>query len=202
MFGTVLKRIYDAEVTAQPWPHIVVTKIFTDDVYDVILASLPKKHDMETFNAHRSFYWLVKDGEPVNGVDLFWQMLRAELFDNLAACLEAKFGIYGRSIGAELIHDVPGYSIGPHTDTTDKAITGLFYLPDTGKYVDQGTVLYQCDTPDPRGKGHKFSDEYKPVTVVPYAPNTALFFPRTDMSFHGVKRTPVERWILAFDVFR
>jgi hypothetical protein len=202
MFGTVLKRIYDAEVTAQPWPHIVVTQVFTDEVYDAILANLPAKYDMETFNAHRSFYWLIKNGSPLNDVALFWQVMRAELFDNLCACLEAKFGLRGGSIGAELIHDVPGYSIGPHTDTTDKAITGLFYLPDTAKYVDQGTILYQCDSPDPHGRGHRLSDAFRPVAVVPYAPNTALFFPRTDMSFHGVKRTPVERWILAFDVFR
>jgi hypothetical protein len=37
---------------------------------------------------------------------------------------------------------------------------------------------------------------------VPYAPNAALIFERTDWTYHAVMRTDAPRWTLSFDVFR
>jgi len=198
---SVLGKIYDAEITTVPWPHLIVNDIFPRKVYNNILENLPNRESMDLFSAHRYLYWINK-GKVQMEVPSFWKELREELFNSLWVSLEEKFGVKGYSIGAELLYDLPGYNIGPHTDTPDKLITGLFYLPKTDANFEHGTILYHCDTPDPRGKGHKLTSEYKQITVVPYIPNTALFFLRSDVSFHGVKPTPVERRILAFDVFK
>lgn len=59
------------------------------------------------------------------------------------------------------------------------------------------------------GKGHKFGPEFTRVTSMAMAPNTALFFVRTDWSYHGVEILKksgagkvAQRRLLAFDLFK
>lgn len=195
-----LSAITSAEIDMDPWPHLIVNTVFPADFYAALVGNMPAHSAMPAFGRFRNLQWLVQKGVEFQAPP-FWTMVRHALFGRLRSCLERDFEVASTSYGAELVSDVPGYSIGPHTDTNDKLITGLFYLPQNIDSAAQGTILYKCDTPDPLGKGHKFTDEFKPVKVVPYVPNSALFFERTNVSYHGVRPTPVPRQVLAFDLF-
>jgi len=204
-----VKAIRNAEVLDDPWPHLIVNDLFPNSFYLLMVNKLPPTSAWKAFNQFRSFYWLeYSEGDRPNGihtrppVDGFWDEFREALFDSLWMELENRLDVVGTSIGAQLMHDRPGYQIGPHTDTSNKLVTGLLYLPKTGSDAKQGTVLCKGRVPDPSGKGHKPGPDYAPVKTVPYVPNSALFFMRTDVSYHCVKPSPVERWLLAFDVFR
>lgn len=207
MIDHIKKAIREALFSIDPWPHILVKNIFPDDYYADMLSNVPH-HSEGQWNklgkAMRYLYWIEKDGVPELDIHPFWAGLRSDLFPMLREELEAKFQVKGSYYGGELLADFPGYTIMPHTDTTDKLITGLFYLPKDDRFAKHGTTLYKNDTPDPTGKGHRATAEFVPRVVTPYVPNTALFFLRTDVSYHGVVKTPppVERLILAFDVFR
>jgi hypothetical protein len=205
MLDHVVSGIRSAKFDNEPWPHLQVLNVFPDDFYAAMLDQLPSKEQMEPLGQStptRRLYWLVKDGTAAVGVLPFWNAFCAVLFPQLRLELETKFNVECGYVGAELVNDFPTYYIGPHTDAANKLITGLFYLPRTDENAKQGTQLYSGTEADPRGKGHKFSDEFKLVKPIPYVPNTALFFKRTDISFHGVRPTPVERWSLAYDLFR
>lgn len=199
----VLNAIKEAPILTEPWPHIMVANVFQDNFYKLILSKLPKPENMEPLGRttpNRLLYWLEKKGERPP-LTLFWEEFRAELFDDLWMTLEDKLAVVGKVTGAEIVHDLPGYNLGPHTDSKDKLITGLFYLPRSEEDAKQGTVLFKCSIPDPRGKGHRFSSDFVKFKVIPFLPNSALFFVRTDISYHGVYPTLAERWSLAFDVF-
>lgn len=197
-----INAIKDAEVHQEPWLHCYVPNAFPALLYKEMLGNLPTLDQMVPLNRknQRHVYWLEQHGRrPV--VARFWAEFREELFDNMWEALEDKIRAVGKSMGGELLHDIPGYRLGPHTDTTDKLITCLFYLPRSDEDARSGTALFKCDTPDPRGKGHKFTPEFELVKTIPYKPNTAFFFQRSNMSYHGVLPTQVERWLMAVDVF-
>lgn len=203
------KAIGSARVSLDPWPHVVVENIFPDELYQDMVNNFPQRKSLPTLShttLNRFVYWLEDDTGLRPEVSDFWHKFREETFDALWSSLEEKFMVTGRSIGAELLHDVTGYALGPHTDTPNKLITSLVYMPvfnDMKREIRQGTVLYHCDTPDPRGRGHKPDDPaYKEVKIVPYVANTMFAFVRSDVSFHGVRQTPIERRLFAFDVFR
>lgn len=197
----VIEAIHGAEACDSPWPHFRVSKVFPDDFYSMILANLPKQGAMNLMNIkqpNRYFYWLEQQGKRPE-VSRFWHDFRENLFDDIWLSMEDRVEAVGTQPGAELVHDLPGYQIRVHTDTADKLITGLFYLPKEAATC--GTVLYEGSAEDETGKG-KVEVEFSNRTVIPFEPNTALFFRRTNKSWHGVDRTPIERWSLAFDVFR
>lgn len=200
MLEHIAAAIRNAPIEVDPWPHVVVDNVFPNELYTEILANIPLLDALLPFAYQRWLYWIVDDNGAAN-VTPFWTALRAELFKPLQLVLEDKFGVTGIRYGAEILYDKPGYSIAPHTDSTNKLITGLFYLPKSGQASEQGTILYHGATPDPSGKGHKFTKDFEPRKIIPYVPNSALFFKRTDISFHGVRPTPVDRCILAYDLF-
>jgi hypothetical protein len=191
-------------VERDPWPHMVVKDVFGVVTYQQMLANLPDPNAMPALgrSTTRSLYWLKgpRDEEPP--ITPFWGGLRETLFPDLRSLLEVEFGVRASYWGAELVHDKPGYYLGPHTDTPDRLLTCVFYLAATLDHPGPGTTLYSCPTPDPRGKGHRPGPEFKEVVTLPYRPNTGLIFLRTDISYHGVKVVHKPRWSLAFDLFK
>lgn len=203
MLDHVRDAISNAKFFYDPWPHLCVPNIFPKDTYETILANLPSTDDEAELiaNGNRQLFWIIKYGEPVQSVSDFWKEFR-KMLPYWQLELEIKFSVKGKNIGCEILHDFTTYYIGPHTDTPNKLITGLIYLPRTEADAKCGTELYYCADPDPGGKGHRFSNHFATVKTIPYLPNTALFFKRTDMSYHGVRPSLAERWVLAFDIFK
>jgi hypothetical protein len=82
-----------------------------------------------------------------------------------------------------------GYYLGPHTDRREKIFTVLFYFAEREGLDHLGTTLYQ---PLERGFTCDESAHYDPARfergeTVPYRPNTAFIFARTNVLFHGVQ---------------
>jgi hypothetical protein len=103
-----------------------------------------------------------------------------------------------------LIRDFAGYKIGPHTDSPVKVITVLFYLAKDESMLTAGTSIYA-----PKKKGftckggpHYPSNKFKLLQTMPYKPNTAFAFLKTDNSFHGVEPCTGTRDVLLYDIRR
>lgn len=87
-----------------------------------------------------------------------------------------------------ITRDRTGFSIGPHTDTDQKILTLLFYLPKDDKQKHLGTSIYVHKDPAFKGVGgsHYKFDEFNKVRSVPFLPNSVFCFIKTDQSFHGI----------------
>lgn len=103
-----------------------------------------------------------------------------------------------------LVRDLPGYQIPPHTDSLKKVITVLIYLPEDDSFQGEGTSIYEpkekgftCKT----GRHYDFKD-FNKVKTMPFKPNSAFIFARTDNSFHGVEPCEHVRNVLLYNINR
>jgi hypothetical protein len=202
-FEHVMARVGGAKIIYDPFPHIHILNIFPNDFYARLLLNRGAA-PMEILNPalpQRRLCWLSKP----RFLPEFWaDMAEHFLGPQLREKLPLMFGVQGSGVDAQLIHDAPGYQLGPHTDEATKAVTGLFYLPDNSDDSFEGTRLYisksgqECDG----SVNHKLSDDFVCVTTIPFWPNSALFFPRTNWSFHGVALTQKERWLISHDILK
>lgn len=166
---TSAKKIFN-----EPFEHYILDNPFPDDLYRKMLKNLPEDRKYTSHRyAHRSFYDMSNK---------FWTGIKSRLIKE-----------YGSSAIVRLFRDKPGYNIGPHTDGKGDIHTILFYL--TEKEEDAGTAIYVPKvsgfTSD--GSEHLTEDKFVLVKKIPYKPNTALGFSRSDNSFHGVQKCDIER---------
>jgi hypothetical protein len=84
-------------------------------------------------------------------------------------------------------HDAD-YYLGPHTDRGEKVFTCLFYFPEHAGLDHLGTTLYRPleDGFTCGGLAHHDPARFARRETIPYRPNSALMFARTDVMFHGV----------------
>ena len=107
-----------------------------------------------------------------------------------------------------LINDKKNYSLGPHTDSPKKVISLLIYLPKDMEQKQNGTSLYIPKDPNfisnNKEYGHFSHEQFHKVITMPFVPNSAFCFIKTNNSFHGVEKMVMEetdRWLLLFDIF-
>ena len=100
-----------------------------------------------------------------------------------------------RSFSRQLLTiDGSSYAIFPHTDTVDKLVTILIYLPesDDEKNYHLGTLLMQKKNTSTNLKiSGKQRAEWKDFNVVkqaPFKPNAALAFSACEESWHAVHK--------------
>ena len=122
----------------------------------------------------------------------------------LAIALEKKFGVRSCGFAASICEDLPGYFLEPHTDTPERLLTGIFYLPEDDRYRNKrtGTILYKGLYADHEGIQHSLEASFTELKEVPYVANSALFFLRSDWSYHGVRKNAITRRIMSFDLLR
>lgn len=159
-----LKNIRKAKVFDEPFDHIYVNEVFSDETYNRIISSLPKteQYDYMAGSLRGSFEfdsWECKD--------LF---LLSELKDVLCE----KFKCIGKNECAVLIRDLNGFSIAPHPDSENKSVTALFYLPKDDSISDSGTEFYS-------GNGDL-------VKKFNFNANSMLAFKVGKNSYHGLRR--------------
>lgn len=96
--------------------------------------------------------------------------------------------------GVRLGRDADGYQITPHPDSPRRVYTAQVYLADDESQKDIGTIVYER---------HK-DGSYHQVRRLPFLPNTAFCFARTDTTYHGVEpvRLTKPRQNLHISVFR
>ena len=91
-----------------------------------------------------------------------------------------------------LVKDFTKYSLDTHTDSVQKFITFLFYLPSNNSLSKIGTTLYDKSQKNLTYDKIAYSKEetkklFVPVKTCPFIPNSLLIFPRSNITFHGVE---------------
>ena len=159
----VALRIGVSTVVEVPWPHIVIRDTLPKSTHEALLEAA------RTFDFGRAV-----QGRRYRIVDASFSPAVAAFESELVLdALEHKLGFRGFP-RPRLVHDVKGYEYPIHPDIPEKAGTLQLYLTD--EYVDgYGTRLHEGPS--------------SPSFVeVPYLPNLAYAFKKTDRSFHSTGR--------------
>jgi hypothetical protein len=118
--------------------------------------------------------WLQKFSDPLS--------LRHPKFEQI------KSRTYSRQL---LTIDSSGYAILPHTDTVDKLVTILIYLPEETRVgLDLGTLLLRKNYTrilNVSGKQRADWNDFEVVKQAPFEPNVVLAFSACDESWHAVQ---------------
>jgi len=225
----VLYKIGNAPIREYPYPHVYVPEIFPAEFYAEIRRNLPAQSALKTLGELgrvRGTAYPERAVLPLAETSLaalepaqrdFWNGVRQWLLGRrfadivvgkFAPYLAQRFGDLRRvRFGFEslLVRDRTRYSLGPHTDTTSKALSFLFYLPPDASKAHLGTSIYLPKDPNftcPGGPHYGF-DRFERLYTAPYLPNSLFAFMRTDVSFHGVEpieEPGVQRDLLLYDV--
>lgn len=222
------KRILEANLEKNPYPHLIIDNIFTPDVYGCILKYLkemrsekglkkisPKMSPKEIETAQRSYNDLnmithlnrLEEKYGINkkaksflkdlavilndaGVQQAW----LHKFSGPLSSRRPKFDKRSRVFSRQLLTiDGSSYAILPHTDTVDKLVTVLIYLPEVTDLQHQklGTLLLRKMNTSANiqvsGKQRADWKEFHVVKQAPFEPNVALAFSACDESWHAVR---------------
>jgi hypothetical protein len=153
-----------------PFGHLVLDRVFPDDVYAALLANMPNATDYRPMHGRSKGHDLADGTHTRVKIDLFpeyirhlppekrgiWQVigqalcspaLRDAFVHRLGPALERRFGAGYANIGMYpvpvLTRDIPGYLITPHTDTRWKGITVQLYLPRDHSTTHIGTIFHE-----------------------------------------------------------
>jgi len=198
----VAAAVDSARASAAPFQHLVLDRVFPDDVYTAMLAAMPVALD------YRPMSGRAKESDMADGthtrvkIDLFPEYLRSlppekrTIWDVVGRALcshPVKHAFVrqlgpglGRRFGGEfakvrmypvpvLTRDIPGYRIPPHPDTHWKGITAQLYLPRDNSAIHVGTIFH---TRLPDGSMPKH-------TQMKFAPNTGYAFAVGEDTWHS-----------------
>jgi hypothetical protein len=159
-----------AAVSATPFYHLVLDRVFPDDVYAAMLANMPAGSDYRPMHGRSKGHDLADGTHTRVKIDLFpeyirhlprekhavWDVVGRALCSRpvkeafmrrLALPLERRFGPPYATTGMfpipVLTRDIPGYLITPHTDTRWKGITVQLYLPRDRSIAHIGTIFHK-----------------------------------------------------------
>ena len=168
-----------AQWEKKPFPHVMGVGAFPDDVYLEMLANLPTE-----------FERLYPKRFVAKKLNTFWHEMLREF-------------IAGHRHRAWIFRDLPGYEVGPHTDSPKDIQTLIFYLTDK-EQSSGGTSVFIPKNKDFSCNGqrwHKFKD-FELVKTAPYVPNGYYGHIRTNKSFHGVYPVNFERLSLQITLYQ
>jgi hypothetical protein len=130
----------------------------------------------ELHNATRTYF----DPENRARLPVCERLCEAFQDERVTAAIAAQFGarMAGTYLRVEYAQDTDGFWLEPHTDLGVKAFTMLLYMSSHPQHARLGTDLYNAD------KIH--------VGRSPFAPNTALVFVPSDITYHGFEPRRIE----------
>jgi hypothetical protein len=169
-----------------PFYHLVLDRVFPDDVYAGILANMPDASDYRPMHGRSKGHDLADGTHTRVKIDLFpeyirhlppakrtvWDIVgralcsrqvRDAFVRRLAPPLARRFGSGYGDVGMYpipvLTRDIPGYLITPHTDTRWKGITVQLYLPRDRSITHIGTIFHEklADGSLPKRKQMEFA---------------------------------------------
>jgi hypothetical protein len=168
--GFTAAAVDNAQSVDAPFHHLVLDRVFPEDAYAAMLASMPAATE------YRPMHGRAKGNDLADGthtrvkLDLFPECVRhlppekralwttigrslcstdvkARLVRRLAPGLALRFGSDFEKAGIYpvpvLTRDIPGYRIFPHTDTHWKGITVQLYLPRDETTPHVGTIFHE-----------------------------------------------------------
>lgn len=224
----VLYKVANAPISPFPFPHIYVRDVFPGDFYRELRARLPPAEsfkDLKALGRVGSGYPDTRLVMPVTRENVqalaeplrsFWDELAQWLLGGFGQMVLAKFAQFlNQRFGdirkmefydeALVVQDYTSYSLGPHTDSPQKVLSFLFYLPADDSLAHLGTSIYVPKDPGftcPGGPHHRF-EMFERMVTMPFVPNALFAFLKTPNSFHGVepiKETNIRRDLLLYDV--
>jgi hypothetical protein len=213
-----VERLRDFVVTSvdaalpsdKPFTHLVLDRVFPDDVYAAILANMPEAADYRPMRGRAKGHDLADGTHTRVKIDLFpeyirhlplgkrtvWDIVgralcspqvRDAFVRRLAPALQRRFGSGYSEIRMYpvpvLTRDIPGYLITPHPDTGWKGITVQFYLPRDRSTTQIGTIFH-----DKRPDG-SCGPKAKQMT---FAPNSGYAFAVGTDTWHSADRVGPE----------
>ncbi len=198
----VAASVEAAAASEAPFYHLVLDRVFPDDVYAAILANMPAAADYRPMHG-RSRANDLPDGTHTRvKIDLFpeyirhfkpekravWDVVgralcslavRDAFMRRLAPALARRFGPGYAKVSMfpipVLTRDIPGYLITPHTDTRWKGITVQLYLPRDRSTAHIGTIFH-----DKRPDGSLVKTKQ-----MAFAPNSGYAFAVGDDTWHS-----------------
>ena len=209
----ICNSIANSDLHKDPFNHLYIKNFFSKDFYNKLLYFIPSKEKYIQINKTKSvssdypderyifditpesFSKLNKEqklffGEVINC------LLSKEFFHSVIskfANIEFKVNPDKLNIRMALVKDFTNYNLGAHTDSINKFMTFLFYLPKDDSHRHIGTSLYQLKNKPNKNiiyNNHYSENETKELfeekKLAEFLPNSVLIFPRTDFSYHGV----------------
>ncbi|XRB18794.1 glycosyltransferase family 29 protein [Pseudoscourfieldia marina] len=222
MLKYTLDRIDATKVDYKPFAHMFVRNVFSESLYACMLNALPTPEQTNRYHAMKKnnrFYIRVKgEGGSVQRVPnakkhRFWASfaktfmgddIRNRWLRKFEPSLAARFGDLEVEISSgqfehrlDLARDGKDYGITPHTDSNEKALTILYYLPrdDSAKHVGTSTFLSRSRIEDggfgmtygSDWKNSSIAGEFEEVNTAPFLPNSAFIFAPCQSSWHAVR---------------
>jgi len=198
-----------ARASEAPFYHLVLDRVFPDDVYAAMLRAMPVAPDYRPMSGRSKGHDLADGTHTRIKIDLFpeytrhlppekravWDFVGRALCSRevkqafvrrLAPGLERRFGAGFGKVGMYpipvLTRDIPGYLITPHTDTRWKGITVQLYLPADNTTSHIGTIFHE-----------RLSDGSLPKRIqMKFSPNTGYAFAVGDNTWHSADPVGVE----------
>ena len=188
-----------------PFYHLVLDRVFPEDVYAAMLANMPAAADYRPMHGRSKGHDLADGTHTRVKIDLFpeyirhlkpekrsvWDVVgralcssavREAFVRRLAPALERRFGPGYAKIGLfpipVLTRDIPGYLITPHTDTRWKGITVQLYLPRDRSTTHIGTIFHEKRSDGTLAKQKQMT----------FAPNSGYAFAVGSDTWHSADR--------------
>jgi hypothetical protein len=205
----VVAAVETAPSSDAPFPHLLLDRVFPEDIYAAMLGNMPETADYRPMHGRSKGHDLADGTHTRVKIDLFPEYIRhlppgkRSLWDlvgralcsapvreafvrRLAAPLERRFGPDYARVGMfpipVLTRDIPGYLITPHTDTHWKGMTVHLYLPRDRSTAHIGTIFHRK-----LADGSLIKD--KQMT---FAPNTGYAFAVGADTWHSADRIGFE----------
>ncbi len=198
----IVASVDSARRLEAPFYHLVLDRVFPDDIYAGMIAAMPVAADYRPLHGRNQCNVLADGTHTRVKIDLFPEYIRhfppekRALWDivgralcapavtqafvrQLAPALMRRFGPDFANVGMYpipvLTRDVPGYVIAPHTDTRWKGITVQLYLPRDNATAHIGTIFHE-----------KLADGSLPKRAqMKFSPNTGYAFAVGEDTWHS-----------------
>ena len=152
----VIYQIRNARLREWPFPHCLIDEILPAAFYEEMLANMPPDHayDLREFGGKQSaerFRAIIRIRPDLPTPSEWWRD-NMEWFTDRAIghAMLARFGIEPPAESGVLslvLHDNPGYALGPHTDIDAKLSTLVIYtpwrVPEIRETRSLGTSIYR-----------------------------------------------------------
>lgn len=227
----VMYQLANAPIREYPYPHFYLKSIFPPEYFEKMLAYWPSSSELislpSTGRVPKGQYearhiLLLSPQEllklPREKME-FWSDFRTWLLGRplidllvdkfLPHITKLRFDMsrmnYSLRSESLVVRDHTHYKIGPHTDAPHRLLSMLFYCPKDATHPELGTSIYTPIDPEftcEGGPHHPF-DGFDKLATMPFVPNSAFCFLKTDKCFHGVGPVDIpdiERDLILYDI--
>ncbi|MBO0763483.1 MAG: 2OG-Fe(II) oxygenase [Hyphomicrobiaceae bacterium] len=181
--SAILNSMATSQRHETPYRHWFLERCLPEDAVGQLLALPFPAPDLSGVSGRRELhnatrrYFDVQNRAAYPVCESFCQAFQDE---RVTARIAAHFGarLRGTYLRVEFAQDTDGFWLEPHTDLGVKTFTMLLYMSPDPLHADLGTDIYD--------------QEKKHVGRSPFAPNAALVFVPSNITYHGFELRRIE----------